>query len=94
MNAIHIANNDGVTDVNVYAEVFVQPQPLKTQALNLSLQVIETRKDSAVHVSLFFIFTCQTARDPKTPLPSSGSFGSSHSTANDNRLYRLLIHSS
>src|SRR6202158_5591465 len=45
----------------------------------------------------FFIFTCQTARGPKTPLPSPGAFhlwnrlplGEAfrrpHSTANDNR---------
>ena len=42
-----------------------------------------------------FIFTCQTARDPKTPLPLQGAFSpksskeafrTPHSTTNDNRL--------
>src|SRR5450631_546590 len=33
----------------------------------------------------FFIFTCQTARGPKTPLPFPEGLRSPHSTANDNR---------
>ena len=33
----------------------------------------------------FFIFTCQTARDPKTPLPWPGGPQNPVSTANDNR---------
>jgi hypothetical protein len=48
LNAIHIANNDGVTFKTCTAEVF-RPASLPESR---SSQVIETRKDSAVHVSL------------------------------------------
>ena len=47
-SAIHIADNDGVTFKTCTAEVFRPASILE----NRSLQVIETRKDSAVHVSL------------------------------------------
>ena len=53
MNAIHIASNDGVTYVNVYRRSL--SSSLNTGELRScdpNLQVIETRKDSAVHVSL------------------------------------------
>ena len=53
LNAIHIADNDGVTYVNVYRRSL--SSGLNTRKLkfeNSNLQVVETRKDSAVHVSL------------------------------------------
>ena len=48
LNAIHIANNDGVTFKTCTAEVF---RPASTPE-NLKFPTVETRKDSAVHVSL------------------------------------------
>jgi hypothetical protein len=86
LNAIHIANNDGVTYVNVYR-----------RSLSSSLNVSKTRatkpRSSSSRDSQglrrprfsFFIFTCQTARGSKTPLPSPGASKDPHSTANDNR---------
>ena len=46
--AIHIADNDGVTFETCTAEVFRPVSMLESR----SLLTIETRKDSAVHVSL------------------------------------------
>jgi hypothetical protein len=87
LNAIHIANNDGVTYVNVYRRSLSSSlNCLKTQALNLSLQVIETRKDSAVHVSLSSSSLVKQPGVQKPPLPPLGASEDSHSTANDNRL--------
>jgi hypothetical protein len=48
LNAIHIANNDGVTYVNVYRRSLSS----SLNTLGSKSSVIETRKDSAVHVSL------------------------------------------
>ena len=91
MNAIHIANNDGVTYVNVYRRSL-------SSSLNTQEPKFLSNRDSQglrrPRFS-FFIFTCQTARGPKTPLPSrepcsgsppGGAFRRPHSTANDNRL--------
>ena len=87
LNAIHIANNDGVTFKTCTAEVF-RPASLPESR---SSQVIETRKDSAVHVSLS---SSSLVKQPgfENPSPIAGSFPSlelfrrPHSTANDNRL--------
>jgi hypothetical protein len=68
LNAIHIANNDGVTYEN------------------RNFQVIETRKDSAVHVSLSSSSLVKQPGAPKTPLPFLEGSPRPHSTANDNRL--------
>jgi hypothetical protein len=48
LSAIHIADNDGVTFETCTAEVF---RPVSMQ-ISRSFSTIETRKDSAVHVSL------------------------------------------
>ena len=48
LSAIHIADNDGVTFETCTAEVF---RPVSTRESRSFLN-IETRKDSAVHVSL------------------------------------------
>jgi len=49
LNAIHIANNDGVTYINVYRRsLSSDPENQKAEAFKYS----EIRKDSAVHVSL------------------------------------------
>ena len=95
MNAIHIANNDGVTYVNVYRRSLSSslntsnPGPKTQTSSNRDSQGLRRPRFS------FFIFTCQTARGPKTPLPSrepcsgsppGGAFRRPHSTANDNRL--------
>src|SRR6478672_9328625 len=93
LNAIHIANNDGVTYVNVYRRSLLS-------SLNTRRPKSSSNRDSQglrrPRFS-FFIFTCQTARGPKTPLPSLGAFHlwnsaspeegfrRPHSTANDNR---------
>ena len=98
MNAIHIANNYGVTYVNVYRRSL-------SSSLNTRRPKSSSNRDSQglrrPRFS-FFIFTCQTARGPKTPLPllgvfpiagrvplwsppSPGAFRRPHSTANDNR---------
>ena len=56
--------------------------------------MIETRKDSAVHVSLS---SSLLVKQPgaETPLPTyKGALLASHSTANGNRIYRLFLHSS
>jgi hypothetical protein len=56
--------------------------------------MIETRKDSAVHVSLS---SSSLVKQPGTeaPLPTyKGAFPATHSTANGNRIYRLFLHSS
>jgi len=82
LNAIHIANNDGVTYVNVYRRSL-------SSSLNTRRPKSSSNRDSQglrrPRFS-FFIFTCQTARGPKTPLPPLGASEDSHSTANDNRL--------
>ena len=94
MNAIHIANNDGVTYINVYRRSL--SSSLNTQEPKLS----SDRDSQGLRRPRFsfFIFTCQTARGPETPLPSLGASISGtllplgellrrpHSTANDNRL--------
>jgi hypothetical protein len=81
LNAIHIANNDGVTYVNVYRRSL-------SSSLNTKEPKFSSNRDSQglrrPRFS-FFIFTCQTARGPKAPLPSLGVFRRPHSTANDNR---------
>jgi hypothetical protein len=92
LNAIHIANNDGVTYVNVYRRSL-------SSSLNTRRPKSSSNRDSQglrrPRFS-FFIFTCQTARGPKTPVPiawrvplwsppSPGAFRRPHSTANDNR---------
>src|ERR1700759_919206 len=60
---------------------FVQPQYLKTEVFRYrDSQGLRRPRFS------FFIFTCQTARGPKTPLPSLEGSLNPHSTANDNRL--------
>jgi hypothetical protein len=51
--AIHIADDDGVTFKTCTAEVFRPAStPENPSSLELMFPVIETRKDSAVHVSL------------------------------------------
>ena len=93
MNAIHIANNDGVTYVNVYRRSLSSGPNTSILAYssNRGPQGLRRPRFS------FFIFTCQTARGSKTPLPSPGASISGillpagrsfdpHSTANDNRL--------
>ena len=49
LSAIHIADNDGVTFKTCTAEVF---RPVPTHRKTEVLLCAETRKDSAVHVSL------------------------------------------
>src|SRR3954452_19285447 len=49
LSAIHIAINDGVTFETCTAEVF---RPASTPSEPKFIRTIETRKDSAVHVSL------------------------------------------
>jgi len=92
LNAIHIANNDGVTFFKTCtAEVF---RPISKDE-NRSFQVFEIRKDSAVHVSLS---SSSLVKQPgvRKPLSHRGSFLQGkppkdtfrrpHSTTNDNRL--------
>jgi hypothetical protein len=76
LNAIHIANNDGVTYVNVYRRSLSSSLNTSKPRLfrNLNLQAIETRKDSAVHVSLSSFSLVKQPGAPKTPLPSLGAF--------------------
>ena len=102
MNAIHIADNDGVTYVNVYRRSL--SSSLNTGELRScdpNLQVIETRKDSAVHVSLSSSSLVKqpgirkplSHRWEYSPLPGVPpgtrlcweAFRRPHSTANDNR---------
>ena len=99
MNAIHIANNDGVTYVNVYRRSLSSSLNTSKPRFfwNLNPQAIETRKDSAVHVSLSSSSLVKQPGAPKTPPPSLGAFHlwnllpereafrRPHSTANDNR---------
>jgi hypothetical protein len=86
LNAIHIANNDGVTYVNVYRRSLSSslntsnPGPKTQTSSNRDSQGLRRPRFS------FFIFTCQTARGPKTPLPFLEGLRRPHSTANDNRL--------
>ena len=80
--AIHIAGNDGVTFETCTAEVF-RPVPKDE---SLSLQVFETRKDSAVHVSLS---SSSLVKQPGVRKPHSHLWEGredTHSTANNNRL--------
>src|SRR5258705_7953594 len=69
LNAIHIANNDGVTYVNVYRRSL-------SSSLNTRRPKSSSNRDSQglrrPRFS-FFIFTCQTARGPKNPSPIAGS---------------------
>jgi len=65
LNAIHIANNDGVTYVNVYRRSL-------SSSLNTRRPKSSSNRDSQGPRRprfSFFIFTCQTARGPKTPVP-------------------------
>src|SRR4051812_28988276 len=78
--AIHIADDDGVTFKTCTAEVF---RPASTPE-NRSSQAIETRKDSAVHVSLS---SSSLVKQPgsKTQLPFQEASRSAHRTTNNNR---------
>ena len=82
LSAIHIANNDGVTYVNVYR------RSLSSSLYSRKPRVFVSRDSQGLRRPRFsfFIFTCQTARGPKTPLPSLEGSLNPHSTANDNRL--------
>jgi hypothetical protein len=100
LNAIHIANNDGVTYVNVYRRSLSSSLNTQKPKLfwNLNLQAIETRKDSAVHVSLSSSSLVKQPGSERTPSPIAGkvpslepssrreAFRRPHSTTNDNRL--------
>jgi hypothetical protein len=90
--AIHIAGNDGVTFKRVPPKSFVRPRKPESR----SLQIFRDPQGLRRPRFSFFIFTCQTARGSKTPLPLAGSLSSSpkrskeafrrsHSTTNDNR---------
>ena len=79
---IHIAGNDGVTFKTCTAEVF-RPLP---EAKSRSLQVSRETQGLRRPRFSFFIFTCQTARGPGTPLSRAESSDTLHSTANHNRL--------
>jgi hypothetical protein len=82
LSAIHIADNDGVTFKTCTAEVF---RPVSKDE-NRSFQVFETRKDSAVHVSLS---SSSLVKQPGTRESLSHRWEhheDPHSTANDNRL--------
>jgi hypothetical protein len=90
LNAIHIANNDGVTFKTCTAEVF-RPAPTPE---NLKFSTAETRKDSAVHVSLS---SSSLVKQPGSEDPTSAA--GSHGEASTRRQMttdddRLLIHSS
>src|SRR5260370_15903656 len=100
LNAIHIANNDGVTYVNVYRRSL-------SSSLNTRRPKSSSNRDSQglrrPRFS-FFIFTCQTARGPKTPVPIAGRdppWDPAGKPSDDlirrqmtTDGYRLLIHSS
>ena len=87
LNAIHIADNDGVTYVNVYRRSLSSSLNCsKTQVLKLKSSSNRDSQGLRRPRFSFFIFTCQTARGPKTPLPSLEGSRRPHSTANDNRL--------
>src|ERR1700731_963491 len=81
LNAIHIANNDGVTYINVYRRSL-------SSSLNTSKPKFSSNRDSQglrrPRFS-FFIFTCQTARTRRST-SISGRLRSLIPTANDNRL--------
>ena len=81
LNAIHIANNDGVTYVNVFRRSL--SSSLNTQRPK-SLSNRDSQGLRRPRFS-FFIFTCQTAR-VREPTSISGRSRSPNSTANDNRL--------
>src|ERR1700709_2635056 len=68
--AIHIADDDGVTYVNVYRRSLSSGPNTSILAYssNRGPQGLPRPRFS------FFIFTCQTARGSKTPLPSLGAF--------------------
>jgi hypothetical protein len=80
--AIHIAGNDGVTFETCTAEVF-RPVPKDE---NRSFQVFETRKDSAVHVSLSSSSLVKQPGIRRTLSHLRECREGTHSTANDNRL--------
>ena len=69
LSAIHIADNDGVTFKTCTAEVFrpVSKNQKPKFSINRGSQGLRRPRFS------FFIFTCQTARGPKTPLPFGGA---------------------
>jgi hypothetical protein len=81
LSAIHIADNDGVTFKTCTAEVF-RPAPKDE---NRSFQLFETRKDSAVHVSLSSSSLVKQPGIRRTHLPLKGAL-QTHSTTNNNRL--------
>ena len=80
--AIHIAGNDGVTYVNVYR------RSLSSTLENRKPKPSGIRETQGLRRPRFsfFIFTCQTARDPRIPLSRAESSNILHSTANNNRL--------
>jgi hypothetical protein len=89
--AIHIAGNDGVTFKRVPPKSFVRPRNPESR----SLQTFRDPQGLRRPRFSFFIFTCQTARGPRTPLPVREQsvrnlprklFRTPHSTTNDNRL--------
>src|SRR6195256_6471293 len=67
--AIHIADDDGVTFKTCTAEVF---RPASTTQKPKSSSIRDSQGLRRPRFS-FFIFTCQTARGPKTPLPPLGA---------------------
>ena len=80
---IHIVGNDGVTYVNVYRRSLSSGPNTSILAYssNRGPQGLRRPRFS------FFIFTCQTARDPKDPSPMAGSFRKNlQGTADNNRL--------
>ena len=79
---IHIVGNDGVTYVNVYRRSLSSGPNTSILAYssNRGPQGLRRPRFS------FFIFTCQTARDPRIPLSRAESSDTLHSTANHNRL--------
>jgi hypothetical protein len=79
---IHIVGSDGVTFKTCTAEVF-RPVPKDE---SLSLQVFETRKDSAVHVSLSSSSLVKQPGLRRTLSHCWERREDTHSTANDNRL--------
>jgi len=86
LSAIHIADNDGVTFETCTAEVF---RPVPTHCKTEVLPCAETRKDSAVHVSLS---SSLLVKQPGSrELPIFEVFIRRQITTDN---YRLLIHSS
>src|ERR1700704_1881496 len=95
LNTFHNANNDGVTYVNVYRRSLSSgPNTCKLKFENSNLQVVETRKDSAVHVSLSSSSLVKQpgVRKPHFPLRKIVSTLIRRQITTDD--YRLLIYSS